>query len=104
MTTRTEKVRKLRALARDKGAFANEAAVALAKAQALEFRTAKAIAHAIAQLLEARGMQVRVRRRRSAGEPWLRSKVDADVRYFCSRSRYSRSHQILIEVAEYESK
>jgi hypothetical protein len=36
MTTRTEKIRKLRALARDKGAFKHEAALALAKAQELE--------------------------------------------------------------------
>lgn len=99
MTTRTEKVRKLRALARDKGAFANESAVALAKAQALEFRTAKAIARAIGQLLEARGMQVRVRRR-GTEERW--SRVDVDVRYFCSRSRYRQPHQIMIEVTEYE--
>jgi hypothetical protein len=35
------KIRKLRALAHDKGAFANEAAVALTKAQALETSTPK---------------------------------------------------------------
>ena len=81
MTTRTEKIRKLRALTRDRGAFENEAAVALAKAQALELRTAKAIAWAIAQLLETRGLIVRVRRR---GAEEHRSRVDVDVRYFCS--------------------
>ena len=87
MTTQTEKVRKLRALARSPNR--HEAALALAKAQALEPRTAKAIAHAIAQLLAARGMQVRVRRR--------------DVQYYCSRSRHSY-HQLEILITEYEPK
>jgi Protein of unknown function (DUF2786) len=93
---RTEKVRKLRALAQSPNE--HEAALALAKAQALELPTAKAIAHAIAQLLEARGMVVRVRRHRADG--WPRSKVDADVSYRFSRARGSR-HQIKIVVTEY---
>ena len=58
MTTRTEKLRRLHALARSPNK--HEAALALAKAQAMESGTAKAITQAIAKLLEARGMQVRV--------------------------------------------
>jgi uncharacterized C2H2 Zn-finger protein len=99
MTTQSEKVRKLRALARDKGAFANEAAVALAKAQALESRTAKVIARAIAQLLKTRGLTVRVRRR--SGEHWQPTpRVDATVQYHSSRSRHS-NHQFEILITEY---
>jgi Protein of unknown function (DUF2786) len=101
-TRRAEKVRKLRALARDKGAFENEAAVALAKAQALETKTVKAIAYAVARLLETRGLVARVRRRnREKDDQWPRSKVDAEVRYYCSRSRYSH-HQFEIQITEYE--
>src|SRR5262245_3880864 len=95
MSTRAEKIRKLRALARDKGAFENEAAVALAKAQALETSTPKKIARDIGQLIEKRGMVVRVRRRareddwdliRSVGFGSARPskippKFDADVSY-----------------------
>jgi hypothetical protein len=103
MTTKREKIRKLRALA--KSPNKHEAALALAKAEALEARmrptTAKAIAHAVAQLLEARGMKVRVKPRVRADESALRPKVDADVRYFVSRDRRSK-HQIKIEIIEYE--
>jgi hypothetical protein len=61
MTTRTEKIRKLRALARSPNK--HEAALALEKAQQLERTTAKAIAIAIGELLKERGLTVRVRRR-----------------------------------------
>jgi hypothetical protein len=90
MTTRTEKVRKVRALARS-------AALALEKAQALEARTAKGLAQAVAQALEARGLVVRVRRRN--GEV-PRSKVDVNVQYSVSRSRH-HWHQCEILVTEY---
>jgi uncharacterized protein DUF2786 len=102
MTTRTEKeVRKLLRLSRDRAATKNEAAVALAMAQKLEAKTAKAIAHDIAQLLEARGLIVRVRRRRS-GENYHRPrpKVDTEVRYWCSQSH--SYHQFEILITEYE--
>ena len=89
MTTQTEKVRKLRAVARSPNS--HEAALALAKAQALESRTAKAIG---------RGLTVRVRRR---GWDGRRSRADATVQYYCSRSRHSE-HQFEILITEYESK
>jgi hypothetical protein len=105
MSTRAAKIRKLHALARDKGAFENEAAIALAKAQALEALAPKKIAEAIAQLLEKRGMTVRVRRRArednwslisSIGFGLARIKIpprfDADVSYLRNR--------IYIEFAE----
>jgi hypothetical protein len=66
MSTRTEKIRKLRALAHSgSGAFPHEAAVALRMAEALEAKTpnAKAVAQAVAKVLKERGMTVRVRRR-----------------------------------------
>jgi hypothetical protein len=105
MTTRKEKIRKLYALARDKGAFENEAAVARAKAQALEALTTKKIAHDIGQLLQKHGMVVRVRRR-AREDDWqgyhyvgmwrcaskVRMLVDADVSYLRNR--------IYIEVAD----
>jgi pyruvate/2-oxoglutarate dehydrogenase complex dihydrolipoamide acyltransferase (E2) component len=107
MSTRRDKIRKLRALARDKGAFENEAAVALAKAQALEASTPEKIASDIAQLLKERGLAtVRVRRRardddwdliRTAGFGSARPskippKFDADVSYL--------RNKIYIEFAE----
>ena len=95
MTTQSEKVRKLHALARSPNR--HEAALALAKA--LEPKTAKAIAHAIAQLLETRGLIVCVRRRSGAWRP--RSKADADVQYYCSHSRNSY-HQLEILITKYE--
>src|SRR5262245_14060437 len=103
MSKRAAKIRKLRALARDKGAFENEAAVALAKAQALETSTPKKIASDIARLLKERGMAtVRVRRRareddwnliRSVGFGSARpSKIppefDADVSYLRNKDLY----------------
>jgi hypothetical protein len=101
MTTRKEKIRKLRALARDKGAFENEAAVALAKARELEDKTitAKALALAVCRMLEERGLVVRVRPRR-AEEYRTRPKVDVDVRYFNSRDTRS-GQNIRIEITEY---
>jgi hypothetical protein len=91
MTSQTEKVRKLRALARSPNR--HEAALALAKAQALEPSTAKAIAHAIARLLEARGLMVRVRRRSGDGgldrgsmSPCSITAAEADTRITNSKS------------------
>jgi hypothetical protein len=101
MTTRKEKIRKLRALARSPNK--HEATLALAKAQGLEAETAKAIARAIAQLLQARGLVVRVKRReglRDRGD-WAK-KVDADVRYFCSRDRHKQPFRFEITVVEWE--
>ena len=101
MTTQTEKVRKLRALARspNRHEAALALALALALAKALEPKTAKAIAHAIAQLLETRGLIVCVRRRSGAWRP--RSKADADLQYYCSHSRHSY-HQLEILITKYE--
>jgi hypothetical protein len=104
-TTQREKIRKLRALGRSPNK--HEAALALAKAQELESKTpnAKAIAHAIAQLLEASGVRVCVRRRSNAEGPWSRSKVDAHVRYHYRRRhnrQFSTTHQIEVEVTVYE--
>ena len=95
MTTQSEKIRKLRALA--KSPNRHETAAALAKAKALENRTAKAIAQAIGQLLETYGLTVRVRRRHGR----KRSEADADVEYFCSRARRS-DHQLEILITEYQ--
>ena len=90
----------LRALARDKGAFANEAAVALAKAQALESELPRQLPMLSRNYLRRAECRFacggRGRRRTLVVE------VDVDVRYFCSRSRYRRPHQIMIEVTEYE--
>jgi len=99
MSKRAEKIRKLLRLARDRGAFENEAAVALAKAQALEALTPKNIAHAIAQLLEKRGMAAVRVRRRAREDDWdlisgvsfslvrrkVPAKFDADVSYLRNR-------------------
>lgn len=98
-TTQTEKVRKLRALARSSNK--HEAALALERAQALEPTTAKAIAHDIAQRLAVRGLIVHVQRRGARG-PQRRSKVDASVRFYCSRARRSWfAGQFDIEITEY---
>jgi hypothetical protein len=101
MTTQREKLRKLRALARSPNK--HEAALALAKAEELEGKIrdtgAKGIARAIAQLLETRGLVVRVRRRQWQ-ERQSRSKVDADVRYGYSQARYPW-HRIEILITEY---
>ena len=107
---RREKIRKLYALARDKGAFKHEAESALAKAQELEAKTptAKAIAHAIEQFLRTRGLVVRVRRRQRLGEDpvcqELESKIDVDVNYFYRVHRWhtGEHHQFEIKVIEYK--
>jgi hypothetical protein len=104
MTTRREKIRKLRALGRSP--YRHEAEAALAKAQALEssMMTARGTAQDIAQLLQGRGMAVRVKPHR-AGERWSGSKVDVDVRYCVSRARkWQPPHQIMIEITEYDGK
>lgn len=100
MTTQREKIRKLRALARSPNH--HEAASAKAKAEELERRqvTAKTLAHAIAQLLDRRGMKVRVNRRRRADDDFPQSKVDADIRYFNSSCR-GWPHEFKIEITEY---
>ena len=100
MTTAKESLRKLRALARSPNA--HEAALALAKAQELEAKIvgAKEIAHAVAQLLKARGMTVRVRRRH--GKARATSNVDAELEYFYSQSRYPPWHRIEIAIIEDE--
>jgi hypothetical protein len=101
MSTRTEKIRKLRALAHSgSGAFPHEAAVALRMAEALDAKTpnAKAVAQAVAKVLKERGMTVRVRRRAREddwrGYYWQGmyrmsaskiSPVDADVSYLRNR-------------------
>ena len=112
MSTRKEKIRKLHALARDKGASKHEAALALEKAQELEAKTltAKAIAHIVAQLLEARGLKVRVRRMKSLRDnypPLDAERVDVDVSYYCyppSRGRskypYIPPQDFVIEIHE----
>jgi hypothetical protein len=64
--------------------------------------TAKATAHAIAQLLEARGLAVRVRRysREEAENGWNSKAGDIAIRY---RRRKSYSpHDLEILVTEYE--
>jgi hypothetical protein len=85
MTTQTEKVRKLRALARSPNK--HEAALALAKAQALESKTAKAIAYAIEQLLKERELTVRVRRHSGEWRPKLEGR--------CRRALFLQSKSIL---------
>jgi hypothetical protein len=102
MTTQREKVRKLRALARSPNS--HKAALAKARAEELERKIqgsgAKALAHEVARLLKAQGVAVRVRLRRGESErPGPR--VDADVCYFYSRSRYAL-HRIEILITEYE--
>ena len=102
MTSRRDKIRKLRALARSPNK--HEAALALEKAQAFEAKmlTAKELAREIGQLLEERGKVVRVRRHPAQG--LLRgSKVDAEVRYRVSRSRLHMGPALRIEITEYDS-
>jgi hypothetical protein len=82
MTSQYEKIRKLRALGRSPNK--HEAAAALAKAKELEDKAAKFnakdVAYAIGQLLEARGMRVQVRRRKTAEDLWSKPKFEAEVR------------------------
>jgi hypothetical protein len=99
-TTRKEKIRKLRALARSPNK--HEAAVALEKARVLEatFGTGKIIAHDIAPLLEARGLRVRVERYRAA-EVLKPKGVDVLIRYRQRRSNSSHAGPVYeIDVAE----
>jgi Protein of unknown function (DUF2786) len=99
MSTRAARIRKLRALARSPNR--HEAALAKAKAQELDSRTAaKEVARAIARLLEERGLTVHMKRR--AGSQRARPKVDAVVNYFVSRHRPDEgSPQLNIEIVEY---
>jgi hypothetical protein len=105
MTSRRDKIRKLRALARSPNK--HEAALALEKAQAFEatMLTAKALAHAVGQLLEARGMVVRVKPHRTKDEFLWTLGVDAEARYRVSR--HSRlylgpSPSLCVEIIEYD--
>jgi hypothetical protein len=84
-------------MARDKGAFEHEAALALAKAQTSRRVTAKAVAHAIAQLLEARGLVVCLKPHR--GNEYPSPKPDAHVRYYTSKTKRPR-HQLEIRITE----
>jgi type IV pilus biogenesis protein CpaD/CtpE len=97
MTSTTEKVRKLRALAASPNQ--HEAAAALAKAHRLEFKTSRGIALAIATLLEQQGLRVRVRRHGAED----RTTADVKISYRTSRARRPRApqHSIDIEITEY---
>jgi Protein of unknown function (DUF2786) len=99
-TTRREKIRKLRALARSPNK--HEAALALEKAEQLEAKTigARDIALAIGSVLEQRGLAVRVRRRGYSKWPL----AEAEVRYYMGRGRsWSRGGRCVeIDVAVYE--
>ena len=46
-------------------------------------------------------MRVRVKRRERADDLWLRSKFEAEVRYFRSQARPS-NHRLTILITEYE--
>jgi Protein of unknown function (DUF2786) len=98
-TTRSEKIRKLRALARSPNR--HEAALALEMAEKLEskYLTARGVALAIEPLFSKRGLKVRVRRYRTS-EPY-RNPVDVEVRYRRSRASY-RPPGVEIMVTEYE--
>jgi hypothetical protein len=100
-TTRKEKIKKLRALASSPNQ--HEAALALEKAQAMESKlgTGKIIAHAIAELLAARGLRVCVQRHRS--ERPMPKGIDVVVRYRDRRSSFSHAGLLYeIEVSEWE--
>jgi hypothetical protein len=104
MTTRTEKVRKLRALGRSPNK--HEAALALQKARELEPKTAKGIAMDIASLLKEQGLKVRVSRYnpsryRSREGPAF----DVEIDYRTSQARIFRPrHQLEITIVEYEER
>ena len=103
MTTRTEKVRKLRALARSPNK--HEAALALQKARELKPKTAKGVAQDIASLLKALGLKVRVSRHdrgyRQPGGP----SFDVEIDYRTSRAMTFRPrHYLEISIVEYGQK
>jgi hypothetical protein len=107
MTSRRDKIRKLRALARSPNK--HEATLALEKARAFEatMLTAKALAHAIEQLLKERGMVVRVKPHRTKDEFLWESGVDAEVRYRVSRRNrlyLGPLPSLCIEITEYDPK
>jgi hypothetical protein len=102
LTTRKEKIRRLRALAQS-ATNKHEAAVALEKARVLEatIGTGKIIAHDLAPLLEARGLRVRVERYRAA-EVLKPGGVDVLIRYRQRRSNSSHAGPVYeIDVAEW---
>jgi hypothetical protein len=101
-TTRKEQIKKLRALARSPNQ--HEAAQALEKAQAMEAKlgTGKIIAHAIAELLAARGLKACVQRHRSSEQPMPKG-IDVVVRYRNRRSSFSHAGPLYeIEVSQWE--
>jgi hypothetical protein len=103
VTTRTEKIRKLRALGRSPNP--HEAASALEMARKLEARaiTAKGAALAIASLFEARGLTVRVRRHNA---PWAgqgeRRAFNVEISYRVSKAKVFRPRRDLkIDIVEF---
>jgi hypothetical protein len=102
-TTRKEQIKKLRALACSPNQ--HEAVQALEKAQAMEAKlgTGKIIAHAIAELLAARGLRVCVLRYRSKHERPMPEGIDVVVRYRNRGSSFSHAGPLYeIEVSEWE--
>jgi hypothetical protein len=101
MTSRRDKIRKLRALVHSSNE--HEAALALAKAQVFEagMPTAKALAHEIEQLLAARGMKIRVQRHPVKELLWG-TKIDVEVRYRVSKSQLHTGPALCIEITEYD--
>jgi hypothetical protein len=105
MTTRAEKIRKLRALGRSPNK--HEAALALQKARELESRTptAKGIALAIVALLEGRGFKARARRYKPDGlPPGSGPAFDVEIDYRTSQAKVFRPrHQLKISIVEYDA-
>jgi len=99
MTTRTELVRKLRAMGRSP--FAPEAATALEMARRLELKTAKSVAQDIAALLRGHGLRVKVRPRNSRAAP-DHKRLDVEIRYFTSRSIFPMRWDMQITVTSNE--
>jgi hypothetical protein len=101
MTTRTEKVRKLRALGRSPNK--HEAALALQKARELEPKTAKGIAQDIASLLKEQGLKVRVRRYSPQSRGARPPSFDVEIDYRTSQAKVFRPrHQLEITIIEYD--
>jgi len=105
MTTRAEKIRKLRALGRSPNP--HEAASALQKARELESKTptAKGVALALVALLEERGFTARARRYKPNGYPSGRGpSFDVEIDYRSSQAKVFRPrHQLQISIVEYET-
>jgi len=101
MTTRSEKVRKLRALGRSPNK--HEAALALQKARELEPETAKGVALGIASLLKEQGLKVRISRHGQRPSRGPRpSSFDAEIDYRTSQAKVFRPrHYLEITIVEY---